>query len=433
MKTINHAILATSLLGCLSAQAGTETTSDGGAMNPTSSATGLLVGKLTGETIYDKIWSAFVLYKSDENPILQEFSLQGRLQVQYADGDAGGHFDIEDYKDASDKNEQNTWGDKFDVRRARLGFKSKWFQTWKLEGQIDADTTDGFDEFYQDIYDLYLTYAPSDALNVTIGKMKVKLGREQEISSKEILTFERSLGSNLFFPGELTGVMVNGKGIHDYWMYELGIYGNDRVREFSEFNEGAIILGKIGYDYSSQAGLDTAVASLQYMHDTEPGYQGPALVDNFFSSASPSFTDVIGINTDITKGRFGLTVDALYGFGFKGNAEQKGATVAIDQPDVFSVSVIPSYYIADGLQLVGRIQLATSDGANGLSLPGRYEILSPDGIADSKGNAYTSLYAGVNYYLYGHKLKLMNGLEFSHMGGGAYDGYTFLSGLRLSF
>jgi phosphate-selective porin OprO/OprP len=436
MKSIQRAILATSLLGCLAAQGGTETTSDPAASegaSSTSGATGLLLGKFPGDTTFDKMWSAFTLYKDENNPILQEFSLQGRLQVQYADGDAGGHFDVEDYKDASDKNEQAVWGDKFESRRARLGFKSKWFQNWKLEGQIDADTTDGFDEFYQNIYDLYLTYARSDALNVTVGKMKVKLGREQEISSKEILTIERSLVSNLLFPGELTGIMANGKGIQEYWQYELGLYASDRVREFSNFDQGAVVLAKVGYDFASQAGLDAAVASFQYMHNTDPGYRGEELVDNYFSSSSPSFTDVIGLNADIVQGRFGLTADMLYGFGYKGNAEQKGATVAIDQPDVFGISIIPSYFIADGLQLVGRVQFATAGDADGLGLPSRYEKVSPDGFADSNGNSYMAYYAGLNYYMYGHKLKMMNGIEYSHMGGGAYDGYTFFSGLRMSF
>jgi len=53
--------------------------------------------------------------------------------------------------------------------------------------------------------------------------------------------------------------------------------------------------------------------------------------------------------------------------------------------------------------------------------------------SDAKGNTYASAYAGLNYYIYGHKLKLMNGVEYSHLGGGDYDGYTFLSGLRFSF
>jgi len=432
MKSIKRAFVATSLLGCTSVLAGSETAAaPAPATESTSTATGLLLGKLTGETAMDKAWSAFTLYKDDNNPILQEFSLQGRLQLQYADGDANGHFDIEDFKAGSDKNSETVWGDKFEARRARIGFKSKWFQNWKFEGQIDADTNSGFSDIYTDIYDLYVTYAPSDALNVTVGKTKVKLGREQEISSKEILTFERSLVSNLFFPGELTGIMANGKGIQDYWSYELGVYGNDRVREFSAFDQGAIILGKIGYDYSSQAGLDTAVVAFHYMHNTDPGYQDKELDFNFYSSASPSFTDTIGISTDITKGRFGLTADLLYGFGFDGDAEQKGVATPIDQSNVLGLSLIPSYYIADGLQLVGRLQVATSSDPDGISLPNRYEKWSP--TADPKGNTYLSAYAGFNYYIYGHKLKLMNGIEYSTLGGGDYDGYTFLSGLRFSF
>jgi phosphate-selective porin OprO/OprP len=98
---------------------------------------------------------------------------------------------------------------------------------------------------------------------------------------------------------------------------------------------------------------------------------------------------------------------------------------------VIALSVIPSYYIADGLQLVGRLQLATSDGADGLRVPSRYErLVSKD---DEKGNTYASAYLGLNYYLYGHKLKLMNGIEYSHLGGGDYDGFTLMSGLRFSF
>ena len=433
IKSIKRALLATSVLGCLSAQAGNESSTEPAASS-SSSATGLLLGKFPGETAYDKMWSAFTLYKDDSNPILQEFSLQGRMQVQYADGHSdNGHFDIEDYKNSG--KDEAVWGDHIEARRTRLGFKSKWFQNWKFEGQIDVDT-DGRDgpggdhTLYKDIYDLYVTYAPSDALNVSVGKTKVKFSREQEISSKEILTFERSLVSNLLFPGELTGAWVSGKGIQQHWLYELGVFGSDRVREFSEFDGGTIILGKVGYDYSSQAGLDSAVVSFQYMHNTDPGYKSADIDPNYSFSGSPKFTDSVALTNDIVHGRFGLTTDILYGFGDDD----------LGQSNVFGISLIPSYFIADGLQLVGRVQLASSADPDGLSLPGRYEGSSPDtnpltGLrtSDAAGNTYASAYLGLNYYLYGHKLKLMNGVEYSHLGGGDYDGCTFLSGLRFSF
>lgn len=437
MKPIQHAVLATCFLGCLTASAKEETLIEYDAA-PTSSATGLLLGRLTGETVMDRAWSGFTLYKDDTNPILQEFSLQGRLQLQSIYGEDGGDsFNTSDFKDAL--NDESVWGNDIEARRARFGFKSKFYQNWKFEGQINVDV-DGMDgsgdeTLYKDIYDLYLTYAPSDALNISVGKSKVKFSREQEISSKEILTIERSLISNTLFPGELAGAWVSGKGIADYWLYELGIYGADRVREFSSFNEGVVVLGKIGYDYSSQAGLDTAVASFHYMHNSNPGFQDVTSVD-YTSGTAPSFTDSIALTNDISQGRFGLTTEILYGFGYSGTALRNNVVTSINQPDVLALSVIPSYYIADGLQLVGRLQVANSDAANGLRVPARYERLSklPSGANnDESGNTYASAYLGLNYYIYGHKLKLMNGVEYSHLGGGNYGGYTFMSGLRFSF
>lgn len=429
MRLIHRSLFASSLLGCIAAHAGTESATTASEPSDSSTATGLLLGKLSGEDPWDRAWSVFTLYKDENNPILQEFALQGRYQAQWAAGESS----TEDYEQAG---KGEFIGDEIESRRARLGFKSKWFQNWKFEGQIDVDADfendAGDSAFYKDIYDLYLTYAPSDALNVSAGKTKVKFTREQEISSKEILTIERSGLSNTLFPGELTGVWVNGKGIQEHWLYELGVYGNDRQREFSEFNDGAIILAKIGYDYASIAGLDTAVVSLQYMHNTEPGVQYTS--STWSGSASPSFTDSIALTNDISQGRFGLVTDIVYGFGFEGTATQKGAPVAINQSDVFGISVIPSYFIAEGLQLVGRVQVATSDGADGLKSPGRYDEASllPTG-GDAKGNSFVSTYLGLNYYIYGHKLKLMSGVEYTHLGGGDYDGTTFYAGTRFYF
>jgi phosphate-selective porin OprO/OprP len=422
MKRIQNTLIATALLCGAQAYAAND------------NATGLLVGKLVGETPMDQAWSAFNLYKDDANPILQEFSLQGRLQLQTIYGEAGGDsFNTSDYKDAG--NDESVWGNDIEARRARFGFKSKWFQNWKLDGQINVDL-DGRDgdtndhTLYKDLYDLFVTYGPSETFNVSAGKTKTRFTREQEISSNNILTIERSLLANTMFPGELTGIWTNGKGVQEYWLYELGVYGSDRVREFSEFDQGAIVLGKVGYDYSSQAGLDSAVASIHYMHNTEPGYDA-LTEDNFNPSESPSFTDSIALTNDINHGRYGLTTELLYGFGFAGSVERNGRPTDVDQSDVFGITIIPSYFIADGLQLVGRLQVATCEDGDDLRVPSRYERLATGD--DERGNTYVSTYLGLNYYIYGHKLKLMNGIEYSDMGGGDYDGYTLMSGLRFSF
>jgi phosphate-selective porin OprO/OprP len=409
MKSIQSALLATSLLGMTSAHA---------------EPSGLLYGKLSGDTAFDRAWSAFTLHKDEDNQILQEFSLQGRLHVQSIYGESNGDsFNTSDYKDAG--NDETVWGEDFEARRARFGFKSKWFQTWKLDGMINVDVdgmdNTGSDTLYKDIYDLMLTYAPSDAFNLSAGKTKVKFTREQETSSNNILTLERSLLSNTLFPGELTGVWTSGKGIAGGWLYELGFYGNDRQREFSDMDGGEIILAKIGYDYAEKAGFDTAVASVHFMTNSEPNYK-PTNTPEYTTGTSPNFKNSIAITNDISQGRFGLVTDVLFASG-------DGS-----QSDVMGITLIPSYYIAQGLQLVGRLQVATCEDSDDLRVPSRYDRLAVDDNKNSeKGNTYASAYAGLNYYLYGHKLKLMNGIEYSHLGGGDYDGYTFMSGLRFSF
>ena len=400
-------------------------------------ASGLLTGNcLSGDCAYDKIWSLCTLYKDETNPVLREFTLHGRLQVQYADGNSNGHFDIQDFSNGGPANAQTVWGNKFEARRSRLGFSSTWFQSWMLDGQMDADTTDGPADFYRDLYELYLTYRSSAALNVTIGKMKTRFGREREIPDSEVLTFERSLLSNLLYPGELTGIKVNGTGLAGHWLYELGVYGSGRTREFAGFGHGSLILGKVGYDYAAQAGLTNAVVSLDCLHNSGPGYKEQDR-GVYYALASPSFTDSIALTNDITLGRFGLITDISYGFGFSGTARQAGEPQVINQADVLGITFVPSCFITERLQWVGLFQVATSADGTGLSLYSRYEkhapVVAPTKPGKDTGNTYTSGYAGLNYYLYGHKLKFMNGIVFSHLGGGDYDGYTFLSGLRLSF
>ncbi len=422
LKSIHHVIAATSLLGCVAANA---------------EDLGVFSKGLTGDTTYDKIWSAATLYKDEDNSILQEFSLQGRLQIQSIYGsDDGDSFNTSDYADSGAGPEEAVVGDDLEFRRAYFGFKSKWFRTWKFEGQIDVDT-DGRDgaggdtTFYKDIYDLYVVYAPSDSMNIGFGKQEFKFSREQEISSKEIVTLERSLVTNLLHPGNLTGIWASGKGIAGHWLYEGGLYAADQVREFSNFDAGAILLGKVGYDYSSEVGADTAVVSLRYMHNTNPGYRADNVDPNYSTPTSPAFTDAIAISNDITSGRFGLTTDILYGFGFTGNAQQNGVPVAVNQSDVFAINIIPSYFFGEGWQLVGRLQIAWAADPDGLRLPSRYERLVAGD--DESGSTYLSGYLGVNYYFYSHKLKLMNGIEWSKLGGGDYDGYTAMTGLRMAF
>ena len=438
-NSIRYTILASHLLGGLSAFAGIEsmTATEPSNKPATRGATGLLVGKLVGDTAFDRAWSAVVLYKNDDNSVIQLFQLTGRLHLQTIYGEAGNdHFNTSDFKDAG--NGESVLGNDIEARRARLGFKSKFFKNWKLDTNFNVDMdgkngVDGSSTFYKSFQEGGLSYAPTEQFSASIGKKQVRFSRDQEISSNEIVTIERSLLSGILTPGELTGIWSLGKGIAGVWHYEVGAYSNARVREFAQLNDGGVLaIGKIGYDLAEQVGLESCVTTFTYLHNTEPGYRDGKVDLNFTFSASPSFTDSIALTNDLSQGRFGMLTELMYGFGFTGLADQGNASAtAIAQSDLMGITLTPSYFIADGLQAVYRFQLVSAADPDGIRVPSRYERLAAGD--DERGNTYISHYLGLNYYIYSHKLKLMAGMEYSEMGGGSYDGYTAFSGLRMSF
>ena len=94
---------------------------------------------------------------------------------------------------------------------------------------------------------------------------------------------------------------------------------------------------------------------------------------------------------------------------------------------------MPFYNATNKLQLVGRHTFLRSDQPNGVRLAS-YESR----IVSGRGDRYQEWYAGVNYYFYGHKLKLQTGLQHAEMrdranDGGAYSGISWTSGLRIGW
>lgn len=345
-----------------------------------------------------------VLYNNKDNPIIEKFSLIGEFATQWASGDSNqGSYGSRDLP-------SNTrWGD-IDMRRWRLGFNSQWFHDFKVTGIIDINPD--WNPFYKDIYQLSLTYAPSDAFNLGIGKRKAQFfSQEFNTRSKELITFEQSLLVNTLIPKELTGAWAEGKVGN--WVYALAGWAGDYETEFSKFNAGAVIQAQLGYDFAKSLNVDRALVRFDYQGSTSTTNSfGPGLFSNAFS-----------LNTTFQNGRFYGYSDLLGGIG-QGH-----------QGDVWGASLTPTYFLVPNkLQAVLRYQYAHGDN-NGLKLQQRYEGLAPDLTAMGVGSDYNAVYAGLNYYIYGHNLKLMTGVEYNSLTGGPqnFSGWTYLAGLRASF
>jgi phosphate-selective porin OprO/OprP len=81
------------------------------------------------------------------------------------------------------------------------------------------------------------------------------------------------------------------------------------------------------------------------------------------------------------------------------------------------------------------LEYACSSDPNGIFLRYRYEGQAPGGV--KSGDAFFACYSGLNYYLYGHKLKLMSGVKYTFMDGDTqaedFNGWTGLVGLRMAY
>jgi phosphate-selective porin OprO and OprP len=343
------------------------------------------------KSIYDKIWGMARLYKSDDG-FFQDISFVGRAQFEYFNVDA-------------DQGEADDW----ETRRLRAGLKMKFLQKWTLHAEANFDA-DNPDPFYTKLTDAYLMYTASDALAFSVGKQSVKYGLDGGTSSKELIAIDRSnLANNLWFTEEYApGVSISGK--MDAWQYFLGWFTSDGNPEFGDFAAGTFLLASIGYDFAAQLNTDKALLRLDYV------YQQP----DSGNIATRPFENIGSLNFNLEKGRFGLGTDVKAGQGYG------------SQGDIFGVQIMPSYYIADGVQFVLRYTYMNGDD-NSIRFA-RYE----NRVVPGRGDEYNEFYAGVNWFLYGHKLKFQTGVQYATMedgrnDGGEYDGWQLVSGIRVSW
>ena len=347
-----------------------------------------------GASTYDRIWQLAQWYASEENPVIQRVLASGRFQYEYAsvsDGDV-------------------TY-DEWNVRRMRLGVKVELFHQFTLHVEAGFNPQEA-DPFFVRLTDTNLAWSRSSLLAVKVGKQGVPFTMDGSTSSKELLTIDRSnLANNMWFPQEyMPGASVSGEVSH--WVYHLGAYSaGERNREFGGFDGGAFMVAVLGYDAGEALGVDQALLRGNYV------YQEPDQ-DNTFTR---QLQHVTSLNFELEDGRWGLRTDVSAASGYLG------------QSDLWGTMIMPFLNVTAELQFVGRHTYLSSEKTNGVRLP-RYE----NKLIDGSGDRYNELYLGVNYYFYGHKLKLQGGVKFADMkdsanDGGNYSGVAATIGFRVSW
>ncbi len=348
---------------------------------------------------YDRLWSLATLYKDPSNPYVQEVRVFGRLHGNWAD-------------------EQTNKGDweGFEARRVRAGLAVKFLDGFELKGEYrfipSVEPVVGI----PGLTDANISWSVDPRFKITAGKQLATFTDEGLISSNELLTVERSNVANTFWLGEdnyATGVSISG--VAGPWEYYGGVFSGELDKAFSRFESGYYYVSGIGYDFKKQLNFDRALFRIDYVHN-----DGDPLND-----AVKPFSNTVDLDVVLRKGRYGFNATVIGGNGI-------GA-----QPDVWGLDLMPTFAITKKLELVARYTFLDSAGPGGIKAERRYENVVP-GITGAKGDRYQAIYAGLNYYIYGHKLKLQTGVEYSTLHDGSakatgFDAWSFVSGVRFSF
>ena len=346
------------------------------------------------ESAFDRMWGATRLYKDEAAEGLNELRVVGR-------------FHLDNYTVESDQGDAR----ELVVRRARLGARARLFR--KLDAHVETELNlEGGGPLYSRLTDAYLAWKFSDAARLTVGKQSVKFTADGATSSNELVTIDRSnVANNFWFTDEyIPGVSVSGKS--GDWSYNTGLYSGGREgREFGDFEGGYFWLGSVGRDFGDALGLERALVRADYVYNKPDA-------DSDFTNRFEHIGALVAV---IDGGRWGFSGDLVRGNGFFG------------QSDAFGATATPWFNFSDRVQLAGRYTRVKSDERNGVRLA-RYENV----VTGGRGDLYRELYAGLNYLIYGHKLKLQTGVARAHMrdrarDGGADDGWNWTTALRVSW
>ena len=347
---------------------------------------------------YDRVWNLMTLYENPDNPALQSFALKGRIQ-----GDAVSfHSEDDAYEDLA-------W------RRLRFGVKAAFLRNFVIHSELDLDMNEAdsgeWDEFYKRLTDAYLGWSASDALSMKLGKQSAPFTLDGATSSTKLLTPERSIVAvNMWFPTEyFTG--IGGYGKKDRWSWRAAAYSASGEPEFGHFDSGYFGLLSAGRDIGENGSV-----RVDYVYN-DPDYTGE------YEPGTRDLQQVLALVYKQQRGKLGLHSEVAMARGLE------------DQGDLAGLQLMPFYDLTGQFQLV--LQYAgvfSTEGRSDVRL-GRYPSRVPG--ADRVEAAHNVL-LGLNWLLYGHKLKWQNAVEYNHGSnlastGEDYNGYGFTSALRISW
>lgn len=330
---------------------------------------------------------------------VSSLQMRGRVQTQFGYVDADNNVGSGDYST-------------FEMRRVRLGMRGNLYQD--VRAQVEANFVPN--DF--SMRSAFLQWRAHKPAYIKVGYDKPIFGFEENTSSASILTVERTLITNTVAPGPQTGLFVDGE--IEMFTYGASVNTNQDNRNTD---------GDDSYIYFISGGikLDEFVGDGNALRFRVDYFR------NYDEGGNESFKDGVSVSGHGVVGPFDLRAEFI-------------TVNSFNNQDTYGWYIMPSYYITDKLQAVIRYEQADSDNATGLRATSRYtrrvsELTGFDAEGnpiggDTRGDKYSAIYLGGNYYFAGDANKVMLGLEFSTLetaSAGDLDATTVYAAWRMLF
>ena len=386
----------------------------------------LLIPFLRAEEPQNKDWresweNIGLLYKDENNPLIQKIHLHGRNQYQfgYVDGSANGNdfdYDTDEFRriyggatlNLLNSLEISGRANYFKDTHPKGGSDREFnFQNmYYLFGRIDVKDTLGVDGF--------------DKLKIGYGARELAVSEEWNESSRRIKTVERSAISNKIWPFDSeysnpTGIWIESS--RNNVSTELGVFSSTQDDWLASWDDGHVVWGKAVFDVSENSKFDKTEVLLNGW------YQDSEISEDRLGGGLEWATSAA---VRITEGPLGIRFNGILGDnGDQTKAEREGS--------FWGFVVLPTYWLIDDkLEAVGRYQYQGSDNAQGIRLYSRYVRRADDALNiglpnGGRGDEHHSFYTGLNYYISGSRMKIMAGIQYDDITSGGDDIYNGLS------
>ncbi len=258
-------------------------------------------------------------------------------------------------------------GDRFYLRRARLGVKGSFAEhfDFTLQADVGSNSAGSVTGNRAQATDAFIVWNKYDHANLTFGQFKTPYGYDQLMSDTKVITIERPLPSDSLTLSRQLGAMVSGSVLGKKLSYAAGLFNGSGVNTSINDNDNFMYVGRVnGTVYAGKTVKVTAGAGAFTSRDT-----------GTFNGR-----------------RSGGAVDAQLAFG-RGEINAEFLRTSFDR-------VTGTDTKAQGWSVLGTWFLVPKT----VQLLGRYEAYDPNrDAANDDADLWT---VGVNYLIKGDDLKL---------------------------